>query len=227
MPEDASILQHGEIQAKRQIRSRTGCLTCRRRKKKCDENRPSCAGCQRNHLECQWESSDSLLRPRSRYRRARLSENSNSLPEEVQRRMNIFFVLTPDLVYRLLGHFLDDSPKWLSTRTGSRRTDYLRWLSPAISESPLVLNCILAISSADLLKYNRGSREIGLVAVEYYGKAVSSLRAAIDDEMAIASPSYSFFPGTTHLVLIYYTHCFNTSPQTIPPLQYSYYACTR
>lgn len=198
MPEDLSILQDEEIQAKRPIRSRNGCLTCRRRKKKCDESRPSCAGCQRNHLECQWESSDSLLKPRRRYRRPSLAENSNSLPEEIQRRMNIFFVLTPDLVYRLLGHFLDDSPKWLSTRTGSRRTDYLKWLSPAISNSPLVLNCILAIASADLLKYDRGSREIRRVAVEYYGKAVSGLRTAINDEMAIASPSYAFAPGTNH-----------------------------
>lgn len=36
------------------VRVRTGCLTCRRRKKKCDETRPICAGCQRNDLACQW-----------------------------------------------------------------------------------------------------------------------------------------------------------------------------
>lgn len=36
------------------VRVRTGCLTCRRRKKKCDETRPICAGCQRNDLRCQW-----------------------------------------------------------------------------------------------------------------------------------------------------------------------------
>lgn len=36
------------------FRVRTGCLTCRRRKKKCDEARPICAGCQRNDLGCQW-----------------------------------------------------------------------------------------------------------------------------------------------------------------------------
>ncbi|KAJ5795774.1 transcriptional regulator family: Fungal Specific TF [Penicillium psychrosexuale] len=36
------------------VRVRTGCLTCRRRKKKCDETRPICAGCQRNDLGCQW-----------------------------------------------------------------------------------------------------------------------------------------------------------------------------
>lgn len=36
------------------IRSRTGCFTCRRRKKKCNEEKPLCSGCRRNHLECTW-----------------------------------------------------------------------------------------------------------------------------------------------------------------------------
>ncbi|KAM0440019.1 hypothetical protein ACHAPT_001121 [Fusarium lateritium] len=36
------------------IRSRTGCFTCRRRKKKCDEKKPVCSGCKRNKLECHW-----------------------------------------------------------------------------------------------------------------------------------------------------------------------------
>ncbi|KAK7422934.1 hypothetical protein QQZ08_009292 [Neonectria magnoliae] len=43
------------------IRSRTGCFTCRRRKKKCNEEKPVCSGCKRNKLECHWptESSNS------------------------------------------------------------------------------------------------------------------------------------------------------------------------
>ncbi|KAF5670528.1 C6 transcription factor [Fusarium heterosporum] len=36
------------------IRSRTGCFTCRKRKKKCDESKPICSGCKRNKLECVW-----------------------------------------------------------------------------------------------------------------------------------------------------------------------------
>lgn len=35
-------------------RVRTGCLTCRSRKKKCDEARPICTGCKRNGLNCTW-----------------------------------------------------------------------------------------------------------------------------------------------------------------------------
>ncbi|KAJ5594638.1 uncharacterized protein N7459_000846 [Penicillium hispanicum] len=38
------------------VRVRTGCWTCRRRKKKCDETRPICGGCKRNDLGCSWPS---------------------------------------------------------------------------------------------------------------------------------------------------------------------------
>ncbi|EXJ68393.1 uncharacterized protein A1O5_08185 [Cladophialophora psammophila CBS 110553] len=35
-------------------RTKTGCLTCRLRRKKCDEIRPTCTGCARNFIDCQW-----------------------------------------------------------------------------------------------------------------------------------------------------------------------------
>lgn len=38
----------------KRIRSKTGCLTCRRRKKKCDETKPQCKACVRLKLECEW-----------------------------------------------------------------------------------------------------------------------------------------------------------------------------
>lgn len=38
------------------VRVRTGCWSCRRRKKKCDELRPICSGCRRNDLRCEWPS---------------------------------------------------------------------------------------------------------------------------------------------------------------------------
>ncbi|KAK3672151.1 hypothetical protein LTR78_007904 [Recurvomyces mirabilis] len=34
------------------IRSKTGCGTCRRRKKKCDETKPSCTNCEKNNVVC-------------------------------------------------------------------------------------------------------------------------------------------------------------------------------
>ncbi|AGO13669.1 AaceriAGL206Cp [[Ashbya] aceris (nom. inval.)] len=43
---------------KTEKRSRNGCLTCRARRKKCDETRPKCIGCQRNLLLCHWADDD-------------------------------------------------------------------------------------------------------------------------------------------------------------------------
>lgn len=40
---------------KPRVRSRNGCFTCRRRKKKCDESSyPSCKNCTSNKLQCSW-----------------------------------------------------------------------------------------------------------------------------------------------------------------------------
>ncbi|KAF4122313.1 C6 transcription factor [Geosmithia morbida] len=39
---------------KRRTRTRTGCLNCRRKKRKCDERRPTCGTCSRRAERCEW-----------------------------------------------------------------------------------------------------------------------------------------------------------------------------
>ena len=41
----------------RRLRTLSGCLTCRRRRKKCDEARPQCTSCSKLGLRCVWNSS--------------------------------------------------------------------------------------------------------------------------------------------------------------------------
>lgn len=41
-------------QAERKKRTRTGCLNCSRRRRKCDEAKPTCTGCNRRGDRCQW-----------------------------------------------------------------------------------------------------------------------------------------------------------------------------
>ncbi|EFY91556.1 C6 transcription factor, putative [Metarhizium acridum CQMa 102] len=36
------------------LRTRTGCLNCRKRRRKCDEQRPSCGGCRKKKQHCLW-----------------------------------------------------------------------------------------------------------------------------------------------------------------------------
>ncbi|KAH7145457.1 fungal-specific transcription factor domain-containing protein [Dactylonectria estremocensis] len=51
-------------------RSRTGCLTCRARKTKCDESQPACQNCKRCMVECKWPVVEDLLATRARRRTA-------------------------------------------------------------------------------------------------------------------------------------------------------------
>lgn len=42
------------IAAERKKRTRTGCVNCSRRRRKCDESKPICTGCKRRGDKCQW-----------------------------------------------------------------------------------------------------------------------------------------------------------------------------
>ncbi|KAI7602236.1 hypothetical protein KC319_g22330, partial [Hortaea werneckii] len=35
-------------------RTRTGCLNCRKKRRKCDETKPRCQGCQNRRETCEW-----------------------------------------------------------------------------------------------------------------------------------------------------------------------------
>ncbi|SCU79806.1 LAME_0B00430g1_1 [Lachancea meyersii CBS 8951] len=57
-------------------RSTTGCLTCRRRRKKCDERKPVCGGCERNFLPCVWPENN------EKRRRSRKTEAGPEVSQE-------------------------------------------------------------------------------------------------------------------------------------------------
>ena len=50
----AQEMAHGPKLAERKKRTRTGCLNCSRRRRKCDEAKPNCTGCRRRGEDCQW-----------------------------------------------------------------------------------------------------------------------------------------------------------------------------
>jgi len=49
---DTMPLAQEQISTLKQLRSRTGCLTCRERHLKCDEGRPNCLNCTKSHRRC-------------------------------------------------------------------------------------------------------------------------------------------------------------------------------
>ena len=92
--------------------------------------------------------------------------------------VTVFHLPRPDLVRRLLHHFSQYGPMWLTSQTGNSRNVILFQLFPEAMESPFILHCVLMIAAEDLLKYDP-SVEMQAAAVEYYGRAISGLREAL------------------------------------------------
>ncbi|KAK7190481.1 hypothetical protein DPSP01_005292 [Paraphaeosphaeria sporulosa] len=67
------------------LRTKTGCLTCRNRRKKCDEKTPACKRCLQSNRNCLWPTSEELLdrrfasHQRSRYALGLASEDQDIL----------------------------------------------------------------------------------------------------------------------------------------------------
>ncbi|KAL3496927.1 fungal-specific transcription factor domain-containing protein [Aspergillus germanicus] len=83
-------------------RSKTGCITCRRRKKKCDETKPACLNCQKNAVVCEgyppkeiWRSGKQKLEEAARNN----SIISRSLPILIDG-------IETDMDRKLLDHFV-------------------------------------------------------------------------------------------------------------------------
>lgn len=174
---------HTQSISRSRPRSKTGCSSCRRRKKKCDETHPICNACQRNNLVCTWpeESPTNTSTPRTRRprRRHNLADGGHRLPLELAAMVTVFATPSDDLVRRLLTHFSHFGPTWLTSRIGVGRTRILGHLFPETMESPLILNCVLMIAAGDLVKYDPFDVRVQAAAVEFYGTAVEGLRGAV------------------------------------------------
>ena len=168
-------------------RSKKGCQTCRIRKKKCDEVYPECGGCVRNSLLCQWPADTSHYqrpRRRRRHQNARLWPSGIDVPQGLDAMVVVFAVPSRQVLHRLLSHFTQFSPQWMSISQGRRRNQFLRHVMPLVLENPLTLNCILAASAADLMKYDIEQPELKTISLELYGKAIAGLSEAVSRELA-------------------------------------------
>lgn len=74
----------GEPPLKKPKRSRTGCLTCRADKKKCNEERPLCGRCGKMAYECVWPTSEDE-RPKNRWRPQPRRTGPSSGPSVISR----------------------------------------------------------------------------------------------------------------------------------------------
>ncbi|GEM10388.1 C6 transcription factor [Rhodotorula toruloides] len=83
LEDDNTNTSGGDGQKKR--RTRNGCLVCRKRKKLCDEQKPSCGACTRLLLTCEWEDKMQAALERRRKRIERLQQKERIKQEEEEK----------------------------------------------------------------------------------------------------------------------------------------------
>lgn len=182
-------------------RSKTGCQQCRRRKRKCDERLPLCTGCVERGFPCQW-TREVPSRPRRMPPRHSQYNRDFAVPQEMRSLITIFSVPTIPIKERLLAHFKAYSPLWLTIGGDVRRSTLLSLVMPVVERSPLVLDCVLALSAADLSKYESTSSELASLANSFYGQALSGVRSALDRESTLTDSAESLPCAGKH-----FRHC--------------------
>lgn len=137
-------------------RTKTGCLTCRMRRKKCDELKPSCVACRRNHLPCKWPDTSPTSEEGSSTDTSEGKKVSRQLVKaSPSEGLDLSYVLSslPSEYqigdYYLLQHYLYVTSHQLSGREQTQNP-FLEHLMPLALRDSKVLEGVLAVSGAHL-----------------------------------------------------------------------------
>ncbi|KAH7082819.1 fungal-specific transcription factor domain-containing protein [Paraphoma chrysanthemicola] len=166
-------------------RTKTGCLTCRMRRKKCDEGKPTCVGCRRNRLICNWSRDHALetvvaLSRLPHRKRPSPFEATNEVSFETKLpetgKLNCTIIrpiasipgLTRPRDVLLFNHYLQVTARQLAGRT-EPKNPFLSHLVPIACTEPALLRCMLAVSGAQLL----------IQSAEYEGEARSNYAVSL------------------------------------------------
>ncbi|KAE8406503.1 fungal-specific transcription factor domain-containing protein [Aspergillus pseudonomiae] len=178
------------------LRTKTGCLTCRKRKKKCDETPGTCSNCARRWLSCEWPADlcGNPKQTRSEHRSASKARSEHS----PQPSINEWHVKQHGLE---ADYAASASPSWdteggsdvflspTNTDTPSSQNDYtmttqsshssiLNYISPLLCLSPAITS-----DSAPLFEFLRAvflPQLIRPMALD------TVIRAAADDSLTLA-----------------------------------------
>lgn len=145
----------------RHPRSKTGCVTCRRRKKKCDEIHPKCDGCMRNGLDCSWPpgpgAEEPSPKPHCQGRRElvenevdkRTGSDEQRTPLHVHRVSSIIIEGITSNSYLLFQHYLTDTAPMIFTSVLSPNP-FITCVLPLAQTNPLLMHAMLAVSGSHL-----------------------------------------------------------------------------
>ncbi|PGH18641.1 hypothetical protein AJ80_04388 [Polytolypa hystricis UAMH7299] len=173
-------------------RSKTGCITCRRRKKKCDETKPTCLNCQKNAVVCEgypmreiWKSGKQKLE--EAVRRTSLTTIPRGLPILIDG-------IETDIDRRFLDHFVYDFSRVL-TLINDDSNPFKEILLPMATQHTGLMHSLMCLSGSHL---SARDPDVRLKERKHYhfDRALSDLRSTIaarsadkdDPELPIEDP---------------------------------------
>ncbi|KAL6913665.1 hypothetical protein ACHAPO_003403 [Fusarium lateritium] len=188
-------------------RSKNGCMTCRSKRKKCDEAKPICGGCVRTRQECVWptpngdqgdgqpgshtegvlESHFSQLNSSACMVRA-VSEDTTSTPSIRIAPTYGNLAYLSDNSKPLYQQYLDITADMLTRGPSECGNPFVNYLLPLASNNELILDCILAIGGAHLLINNSRVRGLEVATRGHYAKVLAGLQTLISYEIGQVTP---------------------------------------
>ncbi|TVY68926.1 Transcriptional regulatory protein pro1 [Lachnellula suecica] len=175
-------------------RTRTGCLTCRKRKVKCDEGKPICGRCQRLQRECTWSDELQVIPHRRQpdYSSSTSIVTSTSSPSALQlsrpsgQNFGIEFpsVDRPTIPY--IHHFVTFCSRFLAYPNDSEGNPFQEELVPQAVSSPALLHSMAALAAAHL---SRSQKQHEVTAANHYSIALRELNTGLSDPATARSDS--------------------------------------
>ncbi|KZL79473.1 c6 zinc finger protein [Colletotrichum incanum] len=157
----------------------TGCITCRRRHKKCDEGKPACAACLKYQGYCTGYTVHATQNPSS------VHNNRLIRPKLVTNQIKDDLPIEPNHASLVFSNQLEkdhfDYCLAFINSTVLFRSDLLTRVIPQLSwKDPAIKHAVLAIGAAALSSDTREQRILGngrfyLAALSHYGKALNLL----------------------------------------------------
>ena len=190
-------------------RTKLGCLTCRTRRKKCDQRHPVCQNCEKREVGCSWppdvisirdQDTNHLMaddrRQTPHLLAAVVPTNTTTADWHIQWPLPYSPNFLPSPSSRLLfDRYISQTSKELGV-TANPQNPFLGYVIPLAFSDELYMNCVLALSGADLTIEEEIDPATKSMAWSHYSAAVRGLHKELSAE------PYGDVHRTLHLLFL-------------------------
>ncbi|OHE94205.1 C6 zinc finger domain-containing protein [Colletotrichum orchidophilum] len=188
-------------------RSKNGCLTCRARRKKCDECKPCCTPCIRTRRECTWSVfTENATSDENSTTVSNSSQHTNLLGQTgavISAATTILEApkdsssLRASLTFGTLSHlsevsrplydqYLAVTAEILARGPSVDGNPFINYVLPLAVSDSLVLDCVLAIGGAHLVVLDPKQPHSEVMTRRHYARLLAGLQKALLGEVSCA-----------------------------------------